>query len=298
MGPRLSRNFIVNADFAKHSDRQFGHPVPVAGGRLTLQLLPRAPYSVRDPAHVQSIGVALERQTGTHAIGSDRREPFDRWPGTLALTPAGVDVFSESPIGGEYLVLRCTSEVDPIGAGERDPTRVCVAGAREAFGLAREIRRALLAPSLDEERIEALAWQLAACAAAPPRARARPRSNAESGDSRDRYAPALARIADAFGEALSIDELAAMTDQSPLSFLRGFTAVVGLTPHAYLVEQRLQAARRLLADAHSPLSEIALACGFTHQSHFGNAFKRAFGMTPDHYRRFASGARTAACQPA
>lgn len=299
-GHRLSRNFMANHDPADTPGRQRGHPVLVAGGRLTLQLLPRAPYSARDPAHAQSIGVALERQTGVHAIGSDQREPFDRWPGTLAVTPAGVDVFSESPIGGEYLVLRCESELDLTCSGNVEGTRVCIAGARDAFTLARDIRRALLAPMLDEPLIEALAWRLAALGAASPRERVAPRAKAgrcqEIARDRNRYAPALARIADAFDQPLAIDELAAMTDQSPLAFLRGFTSVVGLTPHAYLIEQRLQAARCLLADARRSLTDVALACGFSHQSHFGNAFKRTFGLTPDHYRRLLGVACTVACQ--
>lgn len=276
---RLSRNFIVNAGTSTCAGPRVGQPVLLADGRLTLQLLPRAPYSACDPAHVASIGVALERQTGVHAIGSDRRESFDRWPGTLALTPAGVDVFSESAIGGEYLVLRCANELG------RDRTRVCFGGAREAFALARALRRALLAPARDEGSIEDLAWRLAALGLGLGLG-SESEGSARRGDAdRPRYARVLARIADAFEQPLVIDELAALAEQSPLAFLRGFTAAVGMTPHAYLTEQRLQAARRLLVDGRLTLADIALACGFSHQSHFGDAFKRAFGLTPAHYRR-------------
>ena len=265
----------MNAGTSTCAGPRVGQPVSLADGRLTLQLLPRAPYSARDPAHVASIGVALERQTGVHAIGSDRRESFDRWPGTLALTPAGVDVFSESAIGGEYLVLRCANELG------RDRTRVCFGGAREAFALARTLRRALLAPALDEGSIEDLAWRLAALGSGSESEGAARRGDAD----RPRYARVLARIADAYEQPLVIEELAALAEQSPLAFLRGFTAAVGMTPHAYLTEQRLQAARRLLADARLALADVALACGFSHQSHFGDAFKRTFGLTPAHYRR-------------
>lgn len=263
----------MNAGSSNSAGRRVGQPISLAAGRLTLQLLPRTPYSARDPAHVSSIGVALERQTGVHAIGSDRRESFDRWPGTLALTPAGVDVFSESEIGGEYLVLRCEAEPG------HDRTRVCVGGARQAFALARAIRRALLAPVFDQESVEDLAWRLAAMGLASSQ------SASTRGADRTRYARALARIAEAFGEPLGLDELAPLAEQSPLAFLRGFTTAVGMTPHAYLTEQRLQAARRLLADTRLTLTDIGLACGFSHQSHFGDAFKRAFGLTPAQYRR-------------
>ena len=262
---------------------------------MTLQLLPRAPYSARDPAHTGSIGVALERQTGVHSIGSDRREPFDRWPGTLAVTPPGIDIFSESPTGGEYVVLRCAAAIEATGShgpGRHDRARICVSGARAAFALAREIRRALLAPALDEPSIEDMAWRLAALGAASaddaPPPRAAPRADVAGHDVR-LYAGTLERIADAFAQPLALEDLAAMTSQSPLAFLRGFTAAVGLTPHAFLTERRLQAARHLLADPDRPLTDIALACGFSHQSHFGNAFKRTFGLTPAQYRRLRQG---------
>jgi AraC-like DNA-binding protein len=261
---------------------------------MTLQLLPRARCTAHDPAHTGSIGVALERQTGVHSIGSDRREPFDRWPGTLAVTPPGIDIFSESPTGGEYVVLRCATAIEATGGdggGHHERTRICVSGARAAFTLAREIRRALLAPTLDETSIEDMAWRLAALGAASAHdapLHAGRRTHVARDDAR-LYAGALERIADAFAQPLALEELAAMTSQSPLAFLRGFTAAVGLTPHAFLTERRLQAARHLLADPDRPLTDIALACGFSHQSHFGNAFKRAFGLTPAQYRRLRQG---------
>lgn len=98
------------------SSRGLGHePLrrELLGGALDLQLLPRVAYSARDPLQWQSLGLSLERQQGVHAIGSDRREDFDSWPGTLALTPAGVEVFSESPQGGEYLLLRWLADPRP-----------------------------------------------------------------------------------------------------------------------------------------------------------------------------------------
>lgn len=66
---------------------------PLLDDRLCLQLLPRSAYSARDPAQRSTLGVTLERQQGVHAIDSDHRQDFDTWPGTLALTPAGIEVF-------------------------------------------------------------------------------------------------------------------------------------------------------------------------------------------------------------
>lgn len=284
----------MDAPFAESENRPAGAPVVVVDGGLTLRLLPRSPYSATDPADAPSIGVALERQRGVHAIGSDRRSAFDRWPGTLALTPAGTDVFSESPVGGEYLLARLIGpDLHALPAGAQARTRVCLAGAKQAFALARALRRLLIAPPRDDALIAELAWRLVACAAAPAAA-----IRTRSRDDRPRYARVLDRIENAFDQPLAVGELAAMTGQPALPFLRGFTAAIGMTPHAYLAEQRLQAARRLLADSPRPLIDIALACGFSHQSHFGDAFKRAFGLTPAHYRRLLGRTVGASCQRA
>lgn len=291
---RISRNFIVTRSSVHFTGQFASATVPVAGGALTLRLLPRAPYSASDPADMPSIGVALERQTGVHAIGSDRREPFDRWPGTLAVTPAGLDVFSESAAGGEYLVLHLVGPDSAALIDDTPPrTRVCIDGAREAFALARALRRALISPARDDTLVADLAWRLAAIAAVPAAAGA-----SHYGSDRTGYAAVLDRIAGEFSQPLAVRELAAMTGQTTLAFLRGFTAAIGMTPHAYLTEQRLQAARGLLAASRLPLVDIALACGFSHQSHFGAAFKRTFGVTPAHYRQALGRPAKRPCQGA
>lgn len=62
-------------------------------------------------------------------------------------------------------------------------------------------------------------------------------------------------------------------------FLRAFRAATGLPPHAYRVQRRLHAARRLLAQGVPP-AETAAACGFADQSHMNRHFLRSYGCTP------------------
>lgn len=172
------------------------------GGTLDLQLLPRAAYSARDPLQWQSLGVSLERQRGVHAIGSDRREDFDSWPGTLALTPAGVEVFSESPHGGEYLLLRWLAEPQglDIASGSR---RLQLPGHARALVLGRQARRLLLDPNHDRLALEQCALQFAGLAAfdKPPAKTAR----------RAEFSRVLRLIDERFAEPLSLTELAACT---------------------------------------------------------------------------------------
>ncbi|SDZ48502.1 helix-turn-helix domain-containing protein [Pseudomonas sp. NFIX28] len=245
------------------------------GGTLGLQLLPRAAYSARDPLQWQSLGVSLERQRGVHAIGSDRREDFDSWPGTLALTPAGVEVFSESPHGGEYVLLRWLADPQAQGIA-RGSQRLQLPGQARALALGRQARRLLLEPAGDQLALEECALQFAGLAAFDKPPTKAPR--------RAEFSRVLTLIDEQYAEPLSLTELAACTGRNELGFLREFTRAIGMTPHAWLVEVRVQAARRLIERSDLPLAVIALETGFAHQSHMGSAFRKIFGLTPSQYR--------------
>ncbi len=248
--------------------------VDVAPG-LHIALLPRSAYSVRDPLSTSSLGMALERQQGVHAIGTDRRTDFDTWPGTLAYTPPGVEVFSESPGGGEYLLVRWRPEADAgieAGNGRREQWAPHRLALRQAW----QLRRLLLA-----EQQDALALEQAALAFTGLK---RGRIVVPNQPVRTVYRQVLDRIADEFDQPLTIAQLAAAADKSPLAFLREFTQLVGSTPHAFIMETRLQAARAMIRHGDLPLSFIAAECGFAHQSHMGLVFRKVLGQTPGDYR--------------
>ena len=65
--------------------------------------------------------------------------------------------------------------------------------------------------------------------------------------------------------------------------MRGFARAVGVTPHAYLLQQRVRLARRLLSAGRRPI-EAAAEAGFADQSHLTRAFRRQLGVTPARYR--------------
>jgi len=81
---------------------------------------------------------------------------------------------------------------------------------------------------------------------------------------------------------LSLAELAQAAELGRFQLLRGFARATGLTPHAYLVQRRLDLARRLIA-AGTPLAETSAAAGFADQSHLTRAFARRYGLTPGAY---------------
>ena len=94
---------------------------------------------------------------------------------------------------------------------------------------------------------------------------------------------ALHRLTDAPERPVTLSELAALSNVSRFQLLRGFTRAVGVTPHAYLLQQRVRLARRLLAAGRRP-ADAAAEAGFADQSHLTRAFRRQLGVTPARYR--------------
>lgn len=83
---------------------------------------------------------------------------------------------------------------------------------------------------------------------------------------------------------ISLTELAAEFNCTPYHLIRFFKKAVGLSPHAYLIQLRLERAKQLLNQGLS-IVDAALETGFTDQSHLTRHFKNKFGVPPGIYRR-------------
>ncbi len=91
---------------------------------------------------------------------------------------------------------------------------------------------------------------------------------------------------------LSVSDLARVAELEPDTFARRFKAATGLGPHAFVLEQRLQRAERLLASTRLGIAAIAVQVGFATQSHLTETFRRSRGVTPYAYRcSFLPGSR-------
>jgi AraC-like DNA-binding protein len=84
-------------------------------------------------------------------------------------------------------------------------------------------------------------------------------------------------------EDVSLAQLAEAAGLSPFHLARVFREAVGLPPHAYLDQVRVERAKRLLA-AGLPIARAAAEVGFADQSHLTRRFKRLVGVTPGQYR--------------
>jgi AraC-like DNA-binding protein len=81
-------------------------------------------------------------------------------------------------------------------------------------------------------------------------------------------------------EKICLEALAAMAGLSVHHFARAFAQSVGIPPHSYLLQRRIERAQHMLRDTKLPLSEIALAVGFFDQSHLARHFRRLVGTPP------------------
>jgi AraC-like DNA-binding protein len=86
------------------------------------------------------------------------------------------------------------------------------------------------------------------------------------------------------GESIDLAELAAVAGLSLFHFARQFKQTVGVTPHHYLVQRRVEHAQTMLARSDLPLSEVAVAAGFADQSHLARHFRQLLGATPREFR--------------
>lgn len=79
---------------------------------------------------------------------------------------------------------------------------------------------------------------------------------------------------------------------SARTFARRFRAETGVTPHRWLLEQRVSAARNLLEDGDETVDEVARRCGFGSAAMLRQHFLRLVGTTPTAYRRTYRGSRS------
>lgn len=66
---------------------------------------------------------------------------------------------------------------------------------------------------------------------------------------------------------------------------RKIRTITGYNTAAYILQMRMEKAKRMLASTDTPISDIAMKCGFEDASYFGRVFKQAFNITPSQYRK-------------
>jgi len=95
------------------------------------------------------------------------------------------------------------------------------------------------------------------------------------------------------GKTVTLDGLARRAGMAPTHFITRFRNLTGLPPYQFLLDCRIRAARQLLRETETPITEIALRLGFCSSQHFANLFKRHTGITPLACRKGDTGPRRA-----
>ena len=83
---------------------------------------------------------------------------------------------------------------------------------------------------------------------------------------------------------IKLSDLAALARISQFHFSRLFKKSVGMSPHQYVIKQRVERAKSLLKNPELSVTDIALSCGFNSHSHLGKSFRKITGFTPKEYR--------------
>jgi AraC family transcriptional regulator len=250
-------------------------------------------------APFHSLLLTLRGKTGRTRVESGGRVVYDGGDraGMLSVVPAGVERVA-SYRDGEMVYAALW--FDPalaatlFGAAEHAPAPLSLrVNGREPVvaGLLGDLSASSAGGedpgTLYVEHLVALAW-------------ARLSRTSPSALGRRRAAPlprrTLARVQEYIGENLradlSVSDLARVAELEPDTFARKFRRATGHAPHAFVLEQRLQRAERLLEGTLLGIASIALQVGFSNQSHMTETFRRVRGTTPHAYRSsFVPGSR-------
>lgn len=90
-------------------------------------------------------------------------------------------------------------------------------------------------------------------------------------------------LKDNYTENISIEDLALKFNINPFYLIRVFKSKLNITPHAYFLNIKINRAKELLKMGNS-ITQTALECGFTDQSHFHRNFLKIVATTPKSYQ--------------
>lgn len=98
-----------------------------------------------------------------------------------------------------------------------------------------------------------------------------------------------------YAAQLDVPTLARIAHVSPSHFARSFRRTFGETPHRYVQRRRIERAMSLLRSTGLPVTEVALAVGFTSHGTFSRTFREVVGDSPSGYRRSGHAVGAAVC---
>jgi AraC family transcriptional regulator len=230
----------------------------------------------------------LRIHKGAPVRGICGRQAFTSTRGDIDIVPAGMEEawFGEAPTHALMLTLplgffeRAAAELDRDGRSDfparclvRDPHIEHIAWALDAERSAGSPGGRLYAESLGI----ALAGHLLAAYAKPGLSARASSLRAFSAGERKRI---TRHIEEHLDQNLTLAALATQLGMSASHFKAVFRRSMGVPVHEYVVQRRVECAKSLLLRSERPAAEVALAAGFSHQSHMARCMRRILGVTP------------------
>jgi AraC family transcriptional regulator len=242
------------------------------------------------PHHLISIHVGAPVPGFCRCDGRSQRRLQIR--GDIDIVPAGVPGIWEDDEASTILLLRLAPELvhcAAVGLGLNPDTAVIAPQLqrrdqwieRIAWALQEELRSGDPAQRLYAESLGmALATHLLR-----PGAPAETRTGRGRGLSRHQLQRSLDYIKSNLEQGLGLAELARVAGLSASHFKVMFKRSTGVTVHQYVIQRRVEQAKRLLLQGRLPLSGVAAEAGFSHQSHMARWMRRLLGVLPTAIRR-------------
>lgn len=157
---------------------------------------------------------------------------------------------------------------------------------RDIFSIAQRLKQTVTYPEIGADvMIDALSRALVVCMLRQRRADIDARAPGTGDLGHARFRQIVHTVRQNLDGRLTLDDLSRIAGMSRSHFAQSFKALTGRTPMQFVMDQRLQAARDLLARSRLTISQIAIRCGFADQAHLTHKFKTAFQQTPGQYRK-------------
>lgn len=87
-----------------------------------------------------------------------------------------------------------------------------------------------------------------------------------------------------YAAGVSCSELSKLIKMDKYGFIRAFKKQTNKTPYEYLLDLKIEKAKKMLKDGKYSITEISMMCGFSSHSHFTTTFRKKIGISPTEYR--------------